>query len=412
MEVLKKNIQNLKVNAEKQRKQGAADSDSDTSVKRALVKIKVFGVGGGGGNVLKRLSETGLKNVELIAVNTDAHALSLLNTENIKEIQIGNSTNGRGTGGKIELGEQAALKDADRLKNMMIGADIVFITAGMGGGTGTGAAPIIAEIAKILGILTVGVVTIPFSFEGNRKQQIATAGIEKMKSNMDALVVVQNDNLLKLPENKNLSFMAAFKAVDSVLLQAIRCIAELILTTGFINVDFADVTTIFQQSTSSDAILGIGQSNISAVKAVQNALESPLIDRSLKGARGMILNITGDDSLSLYEVNEAATYIFDQTEDEVNIIFGVVINRKMNGVIQAMLIATDFVDNSAAKKQLNFTTQQKNFQPQQRNSNFNKPVNQNSRFQNNPPPNKPQQNFTPSNVIPAFGLVRDTKNDK
>ena len=337
MEILNNNIQNLRVSAGKQ---GAADS---TSIGRAVVKIKVFGVGGGGGNVLKRLAEGDLKNVEFIAVNTDTHALSLLNNETIKAIQIGgNEMRGRGTGGKVEVGEIAAKKAAERLKNMMEGSDLIFITAGMGGGTGTGAAPVIAEIAKKLNILTVGVVTVPFGFEGTRKQRIASEGIIKMQANMDALVIVQNDNLLKLPENRSLSFVDAFKAADTVLLQAIQCIAELILTTGFINVDFADVTTIFQQSTSSEAILGIGQSNISAIKAVQNALESPLIDRSFKGARGMILNITGDNELSLYEVNEAADYI-------VNMIFGVVINRKMKGVIQAMIIATDFSDSLALK---------------------------------------------------------------
>ena len=349
MEVLSRPTKKTKVIA---KKNGAVD---ETSIPRAIVKIKVFGVGGGGGNVLKRLAESGLKGVELIAVNTDATALSLLNVAHITEIQIGGSmTNGRGTGGKPEIAEQAAKRDADRLKNMIDGADLIFITAGMGGGTGTGAAPVIAEIAKALGVLTVGVVTVPFSFEGNRKQKIANIGISKLQDNMDALVVVQNDNLSKLPENKSLSFVDAFKAVDAVLLQAIRCIAELILTTGFINVDFADVTTIFQQSNSSEAILGIGQSNISAVEAVKNALKSPLIDKSLNGARGMILNITGDEELSLYEVNEAADYIFKNTEGEVNIIFGVVINKKMRGVIQAMIIATDFADCEKANAQKNF----------------------------------------------------------
>ena len=368
MEIISNNIQNLKVSAGKQ---GAADS---ASIGRAVVKIKVFGVGGGGGNVLKRIAEEGgVKNVELIAVNTDAHALSLLNVDEIKAIQIGgNLTRGHGTGGKVEMGELAAKKDAELLKNIISGADLIFITAGMGGGTGTGAAPVIAEIAKSLNVLTVGVVTMPFGFEGNRKQRIANSGTVKMQAHMDALVTVQNDNLLKLPENKSLSFVNAFRAVDSVLRQAILCIAELILTTGFINVDFADVTTIFQQSTSSEAILGIGQSNISAVKAVQNALESPLLDRSFKGARGMILNITGDSDLSLYEVNEAADYILEKTEGEVNMIFGVVIDRKMNGVIQAMIIATDFADSLALKSPQN---------------NFNSPPNSNFQGQNSAPPN-------------------------
>ena len=382
MAIFNKTTKNSKVRAGKT---GAVD---EKSIGRAIVKIKVFGVGGGGGNVLKRLSESGLKDVELIAVNTDVHALSLLNTETIKEIQIGgNMTNGRGTGGRVEIAEQAAKKDAERLKNMIEGADIIFITAGMGGGTGTGAAPVIAEIAKTLNILTIGVVTTPFSFEGNRKLRIANEGIAKMQANMDALVVVQNDNLLKLPENKSLSFVDAFKAADFILLQAIRCIAELILTTGFINVDFADVTTIFQQSTSSDAILGIGKSNINAVTAVQNALESPLIDRSLQGARGIILNITGDEYLSLYEVNEAADYLFSHTEDEVNIIFGVVVNKKMNGIIQAMIIATDFADSVAIKKPTNTN-------PQSNNRGGNAP-------KNNPPPN---------NTIPIFRFPSD-RND-
>ena len=399
MEILNSNIQNLRVSAGKQ---GAADSDS---IGRAIVKIKVFGVGGGGGNVLKRLAEGDLKDVELVAVNTDAHALSLLNNENIKVIQIGgNSTRGHGTGGKIEIGELAAKNDAERLKNMITGADIIFITATMGGGTGTGAAPVIAEIAKTLDILTVGIVTVPFGFEGNRKQKIANAGIEKMQASMDALVVVQNDNLLKLPENKSLSFVNAFKAADAVLRQAIRCIAELILTTGFINVDFADVTTIFQQSTSSEAILGIGQSNINAVKAVQNALESPLIDRSLKGARGMILNITGDKELSLYEVNEAADYIFSKTQGEVNIIFGVVIDEKMNGVIQAMLIATDFVD-SVAFKSPQIAPLQDSTPVNSRNFDYNNPPPPNFNFQQNTNP-------APNNIIKPFIFNRDNDNDR
>lgn len=381
MEVLSRPTKKMKVSAEKQ---GASD---ETSISRAIVKIKVFGVGGGGGNVLKRLAESGLKNVELIAVNTDANALRLLNIPQIQGIQIGNTmTNGRGTGGKTEIAEQAAKRDANRLKSMIEGTDLIFITAGMGGGTGTGAAPVIAEIAKTLGVLTVGVVTVPFSFEGNRKQRIANEGIEKLKDNMDALVIVQNDNLLKLPENKSLSFVDAFKAVDAVLLQAISCIAELILTTGFINVDFADVTTIFQQSTSSEAILGIGQSNISAVKAVQNALESPLIDKSLKGARGMILNVTGDENLSLYEVNEAADYIFSNTEGSINIIFGVVIDKRMRGVIQAMIIATDFDDSNKLKVTKNFSQEQ----------NYNAPPVQNYQ----PPINSPM----PNNVIPIFNF--------
>ena len=240
----------------------------------------------------------------------------------------------------------------------------------------------------------VGVVTAPFGFEGNRKKNTANEGIAKLRVNIDALVVVQNDNLLQLPENKSLSFVDAFKAVDSVLLQSIQCIAELILTTGFINVDFADVTTIFQQSASSDAILGIGQSDNSAVDAVKNALESPLIDRSIDSARGMILNVTGDENLSLDEVNEAADYIFSKTEGEINIIFGIVIDKKMKGKIRAMLIATDFIDSVGLKAQ-NYSAPQ-----------FNAPPVQNYQSYNNAPPAQPQPQTAPSpnNVIPMFNF--------
>ena len=299
---------------------------------------------------MKRIAESNFLDIDLVAVNTDAHALTQMNMGAIKTIQIGEPlTKGRGTGGNTMLGEQAAKNDAERLKNMMFGADMIFVTAGMGGGTGTGAAPIIAKLAKELGMLTVGVVTRPFSFEGKRKQRIADEGVVKMQSYMDALITVKNDNLLKLEGKGKLSVVDAFHEADSVLRQAIRCIAELILTTGVVNVDFADVTTIFTQSKSSDALLGIGQSKISAVKAVQQAIQSPLIDKSLKGARGVIFNITGDENLALHDVNEAANYIFSQTEDDVNIILGTVVNPKMNGTVQATIIATDFADSLALK---------------------------------------------------------------
>ena len=343
-DAIKEALKKLRLNRQQQK---VAD---DSALKKALVTIKVFGVGGGGNSVLKRIAESDFLEIDLVAVNTDSHALSFSHKEKIRTVQIGEPlTKGRGTGGNVAVGEQAAKMDSERLKSMMTGADMIFITAGMGGGTGTGAAPIVARLAKELGMLTVGVVTLPFSFEGRRKQRIANEGIVKMQSHMDALITVRNDNLMKLPENQNLSMVGAFNAADSILRQAIRCVAELILTTGVINVDFADMTTIFRQSESSDALLGIGRSNISAIKAVQAAIESPLIDRSLKGARGIILNITGDDTLPIHDVNAAASYIFNQTEDDVNIILGTVIDKTMNGVIQATIIATDFADSLALK---------------------------------------------------------------
>lgn len=385
-------VDNLRMSKDKKK------AEEKAAIKRAVVKIKVFGIGGGGNSVLKRLAESNVAETDLVAVNTDVHALSTLNMNSIKTIQIGEAlTKGHGTGGKVELGEQAAKTDIELLKNMMLGSDMIFITAGMGGGTGTGAAPVVAKVAKELGLLTVGVVTLPFKFEGIRKQRIATEGVVKMQSYMDALIVVKNDNLMKLPENRGMSIVDAFNAADSVLRQAIRCIAELILTIGFVNVDFADVTTIFTQSESSDALLGIGRSNISAVKAVQQAIESPLIDKSLKGARGIILNITGDENLPLYDVNEAANYIFKLAQDDVNIILGTVVDKKMNGVIQATIIATDFADSLALKSPTvavpkSTVTVSKGF-------NLDAPT-----FPTNAKDSK-------GGVIPAFSLTRDKKDE-
>ena len=325
-------------------------AEGSASIKKAIVTIKVFGVGGGGNSVLERIAESDFPDIDLVAVNTDVSALKSSNISSIKTVQIGELlTKGRGTGGNVMVGEQAAKNDADRLKNMMLGADMVFITAGMGGGTGTGAAPIVAKIAKEQGMLTVGVVTIPFTFEGARKKRIAEQGIIKMQSYMDALITVKNDNLLKLDSKRKLSVVDAFHEADSVLRQSIKCMAEMILSTGVINVDFADVTTIFRQSESSDAILGIGVSDVSALKAVQQALQTPLIDKSLKGARGVILNITGDESLPMYDVDEAAKYIFSQTAEDVNIILGTVIDPKMKGSVQATIIATDFANSLSLK---------------------------------------------------------------
>jgi len=208
---------------------------------------------------------------------------------------------------------------------------------------------VVARVANELGILSVGVVTVPFTFEGSRKKRMAMEGVIKMQSQMDALIAVENDNLMKLPENRRMSMVQAFACADNILRQAISCIAELILTTGVINVDFADVTTIFRQNPSSDALLGIGSSPRSAVQAVQQAVESPLINKSLEGARGVIINLTGDESLSLYDVNEATRYVFEHTDPEVNIILGAVVDESMEGAVQATIIATDFADSMPLK---------------------------------------------------------------
>ena len=324
----------------------------DTKIKRAVVTIKIIGVGGGGNSVIERIAEGNELDVELIAINTDAKQLAYMEEAGVKALAIGRElTKGLGTGGVADLGEAAAKGDEAKIKEVLKGADLVFVTASMGGGAGTGAAPVVAKIAKDMGILTVGVVTVPFSFEGARKKRIANEGIAKMQGNLDALIVVHNDNLMKLPENKHMTLVNAFKAADDVLRQAINCIAELILTTGEINVDFADLTSTFRQSQSGDALLGIGESQRSAIEAVQKAVESPLVEKSLTGARGLILNLSGSERMTLDDVGEATNYIRENTDPDVNIILGTVIDSSMGQTIRATIIATDFVDGVVMKAQ-------------------------------------------------------------
>ena len=324
----------------------------DTKIKRAVVTIKIIGVGGGGNSVIERIAEGNELDVELIAINTDAKQLAYMEEAGVKALAIGRDlTKGLGTGGVADLGEAAAKGDEAKIKEVLKGADLVFVTASMGGGAGTGAAPVVAKIAKDMGILTVGVVTVPFSFEGARKKRVANEGIAKMQGNLDALIVVHNDNLMKLPENKHMTLVNAFKAADDVLRQAINCIAELILTTGEINVDFADLTSTFRQSQSGDALLGIGESQRSAIEAVQKAVESPLVEKSLTGARGLILNLSGSERMTLDDVGEATNYIRENTDPDVNIILGTVIDSSMGQTIRATIIATDFVDGVVMKAQ-------------------------------------------------------------
>ncbi len=374
-------------------------SDDTATIREAVITIRVLGIGGGGNSVLKRIAESGFEGIELVAINTDAKQLATLESEDIRTVQIGAAlTKGRGTGGNPNFGEQAARREEAVLRELIQGADLIFITAGMGGGTGTGVAPVVARLAKEMGVLTVGIVTIPFGFEGQRKRRVANEGVIKMQSYMDALITVQNDNLMKLPDNHQLSLMEAFRGADEVLRQAISCVAELILTTGVVNVDFADVATIFRQSESSDAILGIGRSKVSAIRAVQQAVANPLLEKSLRGARGMILNITGDDQLTLYDVSEATDYIYKQTEDDVNIIFGTVIDKSMNGVVQVTIIATDFVDSIAFKTQPVVVPENK----VEVNSDFNLDT---PEFMNKKSEPVPMSSFS----IPAFKLPQDEK---
>lgn len=321
--------------------------ETDTTFISTVVRIKVVGVGGGGNSVVARLAKDKLPGIELIGVNSDAKQLGVLQAEGVETLQIGERlTKGRGSGGVLAIGREAAETDEKRLHMILRDADMVFITAGMGGGIGTGASPVIAEYLREMGILSIGVVTAPFSFEGKRKMQTANEGISYLQGLLDGLIVIHNDNLMKVINDRKTPLAQAFKAADDVLRQAIRCISEVILTTGMINVDFADVRAIFRQSRSSDAILGIGTNEEGRViEAVKRAIESPLIERPLDGARGIILNISGDESLSLYEVTEATEFIDEHTHPEVNIILGAVIEKGMGNNVRATLVATDFADS-------------------------------------------------------------------
>ena len=308
------------------------------------ITIKVVGVGGGGNNIVRCVREKYDLDMTLIGINSDLRQLNTLHKQGIAVLPVGEKlTSGRGTGGRVEIAEQAARDEEKAIRGMIAGADLVIIAATMGGGFGTGAAPVVAEIAQDMDILTIGVVTTPFPFEMARKMQTAQAGIAQMEGHTDAFITIRNDNLLKIAPDRTMSFVDAFALADEVLRQTVGCVAELILTTGVINVDFADVTTIFRQSPSSDALLAIGVAE-TPQKAVQRAVESPLLDRDVVGARGVVLNLTGDPAMSLRDVDEAVHYIRKSAHPEVNVIVGLVVQEEMAGKVQATLIATDFDD--------------------------------------------------------------------
>lgn len=306
-------------------------------------RIKVIGVGGGGGNALSSMiAEGGIAGVEFIAVNTDAQAL-LHNKAAIK-IQIGeNFTKGLGSGGDPEVGKQAAEESRERIKEELGDADMVFITCGEGGGTGTGAAPIIAEIAKEMGILTVAVVTKPFEFEGSKRKFTADEGTMRLKDNVDTLIVVPNQRILQVVDKKT-PILEAFKRIDSVLHQGVKGIAELITVPGLINVDFADVRTIMSNAGTALMGIGIGSGDKRALAAIKQAISSPLLDASIEGARGVLLNIVGGPDLTMNEIDEAASIITKTVDPDADIIFGAVIDEKMMDSVKVTLIATKFDD--------------------------------------------------------------------
>ncbi|GBF11970.1 cell division protein FtsZ [Tepidibacillus sp. HK-1] len=308
-----------------------------------LAQIKVIGVGGGGSNAVNRMIEAGVQGVEFIAVNTDAQALhrSLAVTKS----QIGEKlTRGLGAGANPEIGKKAAEESRETIENSLKGADMVFVTAGMGGGTGTGAAPVIAEIAKELGALTVGVVTKPFSFEGRKRSLQAEQGIAALKEKVDTLIVIPNDRLLEIVD-KNTPMLEAFRQADNVLRQGVQGISDLIAVPGLINLDFADVKTIMTEKGSALMGIGIATGENRAAEAAKKAICSPLLETSINGAKGVLMNITGGANLSLYEVNEAADIVASSSDPEVNMIFGAVINENLKEEIIVTVIATGFDDD-------------------------------------------------------------------
>jgi cell division protein FtsZ len=305
-----------------------------------IAVIKVVGIGGGGVNAVNRMIDAGLKGVEFIAVNTDAQAL-LMSDADVK-LDIGRQlTRGLGAGSDPEVGRQAAEEHRDEIEEVLKGADMVFITAGKGGGTGTGGAPVVAEIAKSIGALTIGVVTRPFGFEGRRRAVQADAGIQKLKEKVDTLIVIPNDRLLTVSNDKT-SMVNAFKMADEVLLQGVQGITDLITTPGLINTDFADVKMIM--SNAGTAIMGIGTASGEgrSVNAARAAITSPLLEASIEGARGILLNIAGGSDLGLFEVNEAAEIIHAVAHPDANIIFGSVIEDSMGDEVRVTVIAAGF----------------------------------------------------------------------
>jgi cell division protein FtsZ len=303
-------------------------------------KIKVIGVGGGGGNAVNRMIKSGLTGVEFWLMNTD---LQILNTSTCKNrIQLGAKlTNGLGAGGEPQVGEKAAEEAQQEITQAIEGADMVFVTAGMGGGTGTGAAPIVAKIAKDLGILTIGVVTKPFSFEGKRRQNQAQQGLEKLRECVDALIVIPNDKLLDVVDRR-VSLQESFIVVDEVLLRGVQGISDIITIPGLINVDFADVKSVMQASGSALMGIGRGTGEGRAIEAAKIAINSQLLETSINGASGVIVNITGGPDMTLHEVTDATNIINDAVLDDARVIIGAVVDDNIQGEIQITVIATGF----------------------------------------------------------------------
>lgn len=310
---------------------------------RVFAQIKVIGIGGGGNNAVNRMIDNRLKGVKFIAVNTDQQDLHSSKAE--LKVQIGeNITKGLGAGSKPEVGEESAVESRDKIQQILVDTDMLFITAGMGGGTGTGAAPIIAEVAKEMGILTVGVVTKPFTFEGKRRMKNAMYGIDKLKNSVDTLLAIPNDKLLEIVEKKT-SIVDAFKVADDVLRQGVQGISDLIAIDGLINLDFADIQTIMAGSGIAHMGTGRATGDSRAVEAAKQAILSPLLETTIQGANGVLVNVTGGESLGIHEVNDAVQLITESVNDEAEIIFGAVIDEDFGEELKITVIATRFEDD-------------------------------------------------------------------
>ena len=305
-----------------------------------LAKIKVIGLGGGGGNAINRMVESGVKGVEFIAANTD---LQVLNTSKADvKIQIGPTlTDGLGAGGKPEIGREAAIESKKEIEDALAGADMIFITGGMGGGTGTGAAPVVAEIAQGLGALTVAIVTKPFSFEGKRRMENALGSIEQLRKHVDTLIVIPNDRLREIID-KTTPMLEAFKEVDNVLRRSVQCISDLIAVVGLVNLDFADVKAVMQDSGNATIGIGIGMGEERAIEAAKQAVSSPLLETPITGATDAIINITGGVNLTLFEAEQAAEVVRAAAGNDINTIFGSVINENLSDEVIVTVIATGF----------------------------------------------------------------------
>jgi len=319
-----------------------------TSHVENFAQIKVLGIGGGGSNAVNRMIEAGIQGIEFVAINTDAQALMLSDAPT--RIRIGEKlTKGLGSGSDPGIGRKAAEESSDDIYEVLQDADMVFLTAGMGGGTGTGASPVIAQVARELGSLTIGVVTRPFSFEGTQREQTAVQGIEQLKEQVDTLIVIPNDRLLEVAD-KRASLQDAFAMADDVLRQGIQGISELITVPGLINLDFADVRTIMSEGGAALMAVGQAKGEERAAKAAQAAISSALLDVTIDGARGILFNVRGGRDLSLFEVHEAAEIIRQTAHPDVNIIFGAVIDEGMDDEIQITVIATGFEGSTTRRR--------------------------------------------------------------